>query len=380
MRVAVATGTWRKLSETFVNRHVAHLFGGAACVVANRCSADAPPVPPLALRRNRGFAPVASLAALVSHASLAPPRGAVRERVEALLRAEGVEAILAEFGSEAVALGPVAAALGLPLFTYFRGYDASKDLRSPLRRAAYRRLMPQLAGAFAVSRFLLDNLARHGIRPPRAEVIPSGVDMALFRPGPKRPQSFLAVGRLVEKKAPDLTVAAFCQAARGYPGAVLELIGEGPLEARCRAVAEAAGMAGQVLLHGAQPHDFVRERLAGAEVFLQHSVTTRDRNTEGLPTAIQEAMACGAVTISTRHAGIPEAIDEGETGWLVAERDVAGFAARIAAVLAGGAPAAMGARARAVAEARFDNGLLLARLEARMTDWAALDRAARQGR
>src|SRR5690606_2027114 len=50
---------------------------------------------------------------------------------------------------------------------------------------------------------------------------------------------------------------------------------------------------------------------------------------EGLPVAILEAMASGLPVVSTRHAGIPEAVIEGTTGYLVDEGDTAGMAAHV---------------------------------------------------
>jgi glycosyltransferase involved in cell wall biosynthesis len=94
-------------------------------------------------------------------------------------------------------------------------------------------------------------------------------------------------------------------------------------------------------------------------------VTAEDGNTEGLPTSIQEAMACGAAVVSTRHAGIPEAIEEGETGLMVDEHDLAGFTAALRTLLADPAlTARLGAAARAIALQRFDIDKLHARLEA----------------
>jgi glycosyltransferase involved in cell wall biosynthesis len=121
-----------------------------------------------------------------------------------------------------------------------------------------------------------------------------------------------------------------------------------------------------VTFHGAQSHDFVRDRLERTQFFLQHSVTAADGNTEGLPTAIQEAMACGCVTVSTRHAGIPEAIDEGRTGFLVDEHDAAGFARAIRTALTAVNLSEMSASARHIAEERFDNDILLHKLEAQI--------------
>lgn len=371
MRTAIGTGGYYKPGETFVNRHIQHLFGGNTVVLANRLNGADPFDRPCASRRGpRGLRdlllqPFAAVAGMRRYSSNAVPYGRTRAEVEAFLRAQNVEMILTEFGSEAIALAPVAEAMGLPIFTYFRGYDASKDLRKERVCEAYRRTMPRLRGVFSVSQFLLDNLARHGISHPESHVIPSGVDVRRFLPGEKQPGSFLAVGRLIDKKAPDITLRAFAAAARGHGAARLDVLGDGPMLEPCRALAAQLGVADQVTFHGARPHDDVCARLERTAVFLQHSLTDAQGNTEGLPTAIQEAMSAGCVVISTRHAGIPEAVAEDETGWLVAERDEAGFAAAITRALAAGPDlAAMGLRARQVAEARFDNARLLEKLEA----------------
>ena len=175
----------------------------------------------------------------------------------------------------------------------------------------------------------------------------------------------LAVGRMVEKKAPQVTIAAFAQAAARHPAARLEFIGHGPLLRACRAQAAAAGLAGRVVFHGRQPHAFVRARLAAADIFVQHSVTGRDGETEGMPTAIQEAMAAGAAILSTRHAGIPGTVSEGETGHLVDEFDRDGFARAMDALLADPARTrAMGAAARHVAETRLEYRRLYQQVEA----------------
>ena len=110
------------------------------------------------------------------------------------------------------------------------------------------------------------------------------------------------------------------------------------------------------------PHDAVREAMATAELFLQHSVVGHSSDAEGLPTAIQEALACGCVVVSTEHAGIPEAVDHGVNGWLAPEHDLAGFTALIEKALASDKAPMMEA-ARQTAEARFDNAILMAKLE-----------------
>src|SRR6056297_1070384 len=316
MRAAIATGEYHLGGETFINRHIEHLFGGNTVVVCGRFRGDNPYGKPYFVRRDGVsgrdivVAPWWIVRNRIEHGTSRLPFGAAKETLINFLRDERVEVILAEFGTQALALAPLANAIGIPIFTYFRGTDASKAIRTERMRTAYRKMMPRLAGVFSVSRFLLDNLGKHGISHPNSKVIPSGVDIRRFAPQAKVPLSFLAVGRFVEKKAPMTTLRAFAQAAR-------------------------------------------------------------DGNTEGLPTAIQEAMACGCITISTRHAGIPEAIDDNDTGFLVDEHDETGFAEAISRAVTVPDPQAMSLRARRAAEQRFDNHVLLKILEQSIQDTLA---------
>jgi len=374
MRAAIATGEYHLGGETFINRHIEHLLGGDTVVVCGRFHGDNPYGKPYFVRRDGlsgrdiMVAPWWLLRNRMRHGTSRLPFGEAKEALIRFLRDERVDVILAEFGTQALALAPLANALGIPIFTYFRGTDASKAIRTERMRSAYRKMMPRLTGVFSVSQFLLDNLAKHGISHPDSMVIPSGVDIRRFAPQAKVPLSFLAVGRFVEKKAPMTTLRAFAQATADLPLARLDFIGDGPLLEPTRALAEELGIAAKLRFHGAQPHNTVRDKLMSTQFFLQHSVTARDGNTEGLPTAIQEAMACGCITVSTRHAGIPEAIDEGETGFLVDEHDEAGFAKAIAAAINVPDLSAMSARARQAAEQRFDNHVLLKLLERHIQD------------
>lgn len=368
MKTAIATSDYFVMGETFINRHIEHMFGGDTCVICGRFNGTDPLGKPLFSRRaplslpDKLRAPFAMATGAALHGTSRLPFGDNRKRLTAFLRDQGVKVILAEFGTQALVLAKLGNDLGIPVFTYWRGTDASKMLRSRQRVRSYRLMMPRLAGMFSVSQFLLDNLARHGVAHPNAHVVPSGVDIRRFTPSEKKTGSFLAVGRMVEKKAPQITLRAFAQAAKDRD-AHLTFIGDGPLLRPCKALAADLGVADQITFTGALPHDAVRQHLTTTEVFLQHSVTAKDGNTEGLPTAIQEALACGALTISTYHAGIPEAVEDGVNGLLVPEWDEAGFAARIKQVLDMPDRSAMTRAARATAEAKFDNARGLARVE-----------------
>ena len=94
------------------------------------------------------------------------------------------------------------------------------------------------------------------------------------------------------------------------------------------------------------------------------SITARDGDAEGLPTVIVEAAASSLPAVGTRHAGIPEAIVDGKTGFLVAERDAEALGDRLGALLGSAELAArMGAAARSHAEQRFDLARQTERLE-----------------
>lgn len=67
-----------------------------------------------------------------------------------------------------------------------------------------------------------------------------------------------------------------------------------------------------------------------SDLFLAPSVTSQDGDTEGIPVAIMEAMARGLPVLSTRHAGIPELVEDGKSGFLVPERDPDALAKKLA--------------------------------------------------
>jgi colanic acid/amylovoran biosynthesis glycosyltransferase len=72
---------------------------------------------------------------------------------------------------------------------------------------------------------------------------------------------------------------------------------------------------------GVQPAPVVREWMNRASLLVAPSVTAAQGDSEGLPNVVLEAQAMGLPVVSTTHAGIPEAVIHGETGFLAPERD-----------------------------------------------------------
>jgi colanic acid/amylovoran biosynthesis glycosyltransferase len=368
--LAIVTTHLGRPTEISQARHVAQLFGGRTIVVCNAIEPAHDPARPVFRRRPkpRGMArlrpALARLAQAAIHGESGVPYGCERRALEDFLRDHQAFAILAEFGNLGSAMAPVGAALGIPVFAYFRGYDASQRLTSWRRIRGYRRAVPRLAGHIAVSQSLLDNLAALGIEHPRRFVVPSGVDTRRFAPAEKDAHLLVAVGRLVPKKAPDLTIRAFARLACDFPRHRLEIIGDGVLRPRCADLVDELGLSHRITLHGRKDHAFVRDRLSRASIFLQHSVRDEEGNEEGLPIAIQEAMAAGAAIVSTNHAGIGEAITSGEHGLLVAERDLDGYVRAIRSLLNDEAERArLAQKARDRVRAEFEVDSVHARLE-----------------
>ncbi len=71
------------------------------------------------------------------------------------------------------------------------------------------------------------------------------------------------------------------------------------------------------------------ESLNKSHIFILSSVTASNGDQEGIPNALKEAMAMGLPVISTDHSGIPELIEDGISGFLVPERDIAALVDRI---------------------------------------------------
>ncbi len=135
------------------------------------------------------------------------------------------------------------------------------------------------------------------------------------------PPRIVSVGRFVEKKGfADLIEA--CAILRGR-GVALEcrIVGGGPLEQELRALIARRGVGDCVTLTGPLPQDEVRALLASARVFALACIVERDGGMDNLPTVIAEAMGCALPVVSTRVAGVPEMVVEGETGFLVPENN-----------------------------------------------------------
>jgi len=238
------------------------------------------------------------------------------------------QAVYVEFGHTATRVMDACQRLELPLIVHFHGTDAHSGSILDRYGGRYPRLFEQAAAIIANSRTMERALLDLGARPEKMRYVPNGVDADRFRAGApaEAPPTFIAVGRFVEKKGPQLTIAAFASVCRTHPEARLRMIGDGSIRGVCQDLAQGLGVGDAVTFLGSQPHEVVAEEMQRARALVQHSLVASNGDSESMPNAILEASASGLPVVATRHAGIPEVIVDGETGFLVEERDVEGMA------------------------------------------------------
>src|SRR5579862_1372750 len=243
-------------------------------------------------------------------------------------RRTGCDAVLVEFGNVAIQAMDACRRLRLPLIVHFHGFDVHS--RSMLERygTRYAELFDQAAALVVVSRTMEEALIALGAPTDKTHYVPNGVDPTQFAGASpaESPPTFVSVGRFVEKKAPQLTIAAFASVWRTHAEARLRMIGDGKLLGACRDLVSGLGLDGAVDFLGTQPHAVVADELRTARAFVQHSLVAFDGDSEGMPVSILEASAAGLPVVSTRHAGITEIVADGETGFLVEEHDVSAMA------------------------------------------------------
>jgi len=179
--------------------------------------------------------------------------------------------------------------------------------------------------------------------------------------------------RLIAKKGLATSLRAFAQFAAKYPRATFTIAGDGPQLEELQALAATLGIADRVTFPGFLPQEKLRALFAGSHLFLHPSELGPDGDQEGVPNAMLEAMASGLPVLATTHGGIPEAVEHGVSGLLVAERDHAALAAQML-TLAGDAPryAAMSTAAAQRVGERFEIGAQTRALEGFYTEAAAM--------
>ncbi|MFJ4618471.1 glycosyltransferase family 4 protein [Streptomyces sp. NPDC088812] len=206
--------------------------------------------------------------------------------------------------------------------------------------------------------------------------LPPGVDEKTFHPdsGGDEVRSRLGltdrpvvvcVSRLVPRKGQDTLIRAMPHVLAAEPDAVLLIVGGGPYEKDLRRLAHETGVAGSVRFTGAVPWSELPAHYGAGDVFAMPCRTRRGGlDVEGLGIVYLEASATGLPVVAGDSGGAPDAVLDGETGWVVRGGSPQEAAERIV-VLLGDAELRrrMGERGRQWVEERWRWDLLAQRLE-----------------
>ncbi|GAA1627341.1 glycosyltransferase family 4 protein [Actinoplanes couchii] len=275
------------------------------------------------------------------------PTPAVARRAAELARAHDCDSVL--FGA-AAPLGLLAH--GLRRTTGIRravgithgheiGWAALPGARTLLRRIARGNDALTYLGEYQRTR--LDK-ALHGLT--ELKRLAPGVDVDKFHPGVDgsavrarhgltgRPV-VVCVSRLVPRKGQDMLIRAMPEIRRRVPGAALLLVSGGPYRKTLERLARENDVEADVVFTGSVPWAELPDHYAAGDVYAMPCRTrAAGLDVEGLGIVYLEASATGLPVVGGDSGGAPDAVREGETGYVVGGSDVPAIAGRVAELLA----------------------------------------------
>lgn len=190
--------------------------------------------------------------------------------------------------------------------------EALKLLRTLQTRAAHHVVVP--------SEYLRGIVETWGVPDDNLSVIYNSLDLDTRHvPDAERADRIVTVGRLVPWKGFSGLITAFSNMERD---AEFHIVGDGPERDTLERHARASGREGDIVFHGRVEHERVLELLAHSKVFALNSTY------EGLPHVVLEALACGTPVVASAAGGTPEAVIDGESGYLVQQGDTDAFTER----------------------------------------------------
>ncbi|PGH50788.1 glycosyltransferase family 4 protein [Streptomyces sp. Ru87] len=307
------------------------------------------------------------------------PTPRVTRRAAGLLREHGCSSVW--FGA-AAPLGLMAPALrgagARRIVATTHGHEAGWA-QLPVSRQLLRRIGEGTDTITYLGEYTRSRIAA-ALTPAAAErmvQLPPGVDEKSFHPGSggERVRERLGltgqpvvvcVSRLVPRKGQDTLIRAMPRILADVPDAVLLIVGGGPYRAGLEKLAAGTGVAGSVRFTGPVPWEELPAHHGAGDVFAMPCRTRRGGlDVEGLGIVYLEASATGLPVVAGDSGGAPDAVLDGETGWVVRGGDAAGTAERIVTLLRDPElRRGMGGRGRAWVEERWRWDLLAERLKA----------------
>lgn len=218
------------------------------------------------------------------------------------------------------------------IVTCFRGYDLSGEIKK--NPHIYDSLF-EIGDLFLpVCSYFKDRLVALGCPSEKVIVHYSDIDCSKFYFRSRSLGTFdkiriITIARLVNQKGLEYAIRTVAKIYKQYSNITYRIVGDGRLKEQLKTLIRTLKAERYIKLLGSLDHNQIIEILNKAHLFILPSVTSTSGCQEGMPVALQEAMAMGLPVIGTYHSGISELIADGKNGFLVKERDVNGLTEKI---------------------------------------------------
>lgn len=246
----------------------------------------------------------------------------------------------------------------------FHGYDLNPKLL-PEFKNQYKELFEQ-ADVLTVNTRYTESLLKK-ISNRKAEILPVGLDIHRFK-SKKRdqegPLKLLFAGRLIALKGPHLAIEILqILKERGHYNISLRIVGEGEMHSELRELMVARDLENDVDLIGALAQEDLLREFSAAHIFLMPGIYDENGRAESQGLVIQEAQAMELPVVVSDAGGMKYGLIDGETGFVVGEKQVKEFADKIEYLIRNREKRIeMGKRARAFVVKNYDTKILGERL------------------
>lgn len=218
----------------------------------------------------------------------------------------------------------------IKLITTFHGYDIHKE---SLSKDIYSELFDQ-GDIFTVnSDYSRKRAIEVGCPDNKIEKLPVGLNLSSFVPNKNKKESdslrILFIGRLIELKAPHLVVEICYLLSKKGISFSCNIIGYGDLFDHLSQMIVNYGLTDNVKLLGGQTQDQIVEVMKQSDVFLFPGIYDKTGRAETQGLVIQEAQAMELPVLISNVGGMQEGIIDEETGFVIAENNIIGFAEKL---------------------------------------------------
>ncbi|MGD1857425.1 MAG: glycosyltransferase [Leptolyngbyaceae cyanobacterium] len=272
------------------------------------------------------------------------------------IRRRGITHLHAHFGTVATNVARLAAHFAEVPYTFTA--HAKDIFHESVNPEILRRKLRDASTVVTVSDYSVAYLQEQfGQDARKVQRIYNGMDLSelQFCLPTQRAPKILSVCRLVEKKGLSYLVEACALLRQWGCEFTCQIVGTGDLEQELRSQIQTHNLDDWIEFIGPRPQREVFELMQNAAVFAAPYIIGKDGNRDGLPTALLEAMALGTPCVATDVTGIPEIIQDGDTGLQVAQRDATALAQALQKLLISSPLREhLATQARALVETEFD--------------------------